>query len=91
MAEYLSIMKAKNNWYCRQKENERNVIISTSTLFHPCLDVLVIKYVADIPLSICNKKQSHQYIQLQNIYIDDADNYYILDEITSHDNIEYKI
>ena len=36
-AEYLSIMKSKTSWYWKNNGTNKIVIISTHTIFHPCL------------------------------------------------------
>ena len=83
-------MKTKTNWYWKQKLNKHTVIISTRAIFHSCIDVLVIKYVADIRRIICNKKQAEKNLQQQPICIYDAYHDYILDEIMRRDHIEYE-
>ena len=46
--------------------------------------------VADIPSSLCNKKEARQAVQRQHICITDAYHYYIIDTIYRCDNIEYE-
>ena len=83
-------MKAKTNWYWQQHGKNKSFIISTRTIVHPCLEVSVIKNVADITRIIWNKKQARQAVQRQPIFIADADNDYILDKIEQSDYIEYE-
>ena len=89
-SEYLSIMKRQTNWYWQQHRTNQSVIISTRTIVHQYLEVSVIKNVTDIPRGIFNKKQPHQAVQRQPIFIDDEYHDYILYEIERRDNIEYE-
>ena len=50
---YLIITKSNKNWYREEYRNKDSVIISTSTIIHPCLDFATIKYVEDLPHSLC--------------------------------------
>ena len=59
---------------------KQSVIISNRTIFHPCLEVSAIKYVAEVTRSVCNKKQSHQDFQRQPICISDAYHDCIIDD-----------
>ena len=82
-------MKAKK-LALKKNRTKQIVMIKTHNIVHTCLDVSVIKYVADIPRSTCNKKP-RQSVQRQPICISDAGHDYILDEIERCDNIEYEI
>ena len=48
----------------------------------------VIKDGSDTPRIIFNKQQARKAIQIHPIFISDADNDYILDEIVRRDHIE---
>ena len=89
-AEYLSISKASTNWHWQQFGTKESVIIETHNTVHPCLDVSTIKYDADIPISLWNKKQAQKSVQRHPICISDADHDYNLDEIEHRDQIDYK-
>ena len=79
-------MKSDANCYFQQLRTEDSVIISTHTIFHPCLDVSAIKEVEDIPRSLCNKKQAQKSVKRHPISIYDADQDYVLDEwVEAHD------
>ena len=47
-SEYLISTKEKEKWYCQQNGSKHIVIVSTRTIVHPCLDVSIVKYVADV-------------------------------------------
>ena len=49
-------MKSKTNFYQEQNYNIKNVIVSTRTVFNPCLDVSIVKYVTDVSMSIFIQK-----------------------------------
>ena len=74
-------MKANTNWYWQQLGTKEGVIIAICTIVHTLLDVLKIKYFADTPIILCNKKQARKAVQIHPIFISDADHDYILDEI----------
>ena len=50
-------------------------------ILRPCLDVIIIIDVQDIPKNFCNMIQAKKSIQRHPICITDADYNYILDEI----------
>ena len=56
-SQYLRFMQEENNWDWDQKQQQQVIIFPTRTIVHPCLDVMTVKDVHDIPRSICNKKQ----------------------------------
>ena len=53
--QYLNCMQENTKWYWEQKQQQNIIIVSTHTIAHPCLDVMVVKYVHDIPISVCNR------------------------------------
>ena len=53
----------------KEDENEHIVIISTCTIFHPCIDVSVLKDYAYITSNFFNKKQARQDLQRQLVFI----------------------
>ena len=83
-------MNSKTNWYWQHHGTNQSVLISTSTIVRPCLDLSVINNGADIPKSTRYKKL-HQDVQRQPICIADTDHEYIIDKIEICDHIEYKI
>ena len=50
------------------------MIVPTRTIAHPCIDITVVKDIADIPKIVCNKKQAQKEMQRFPIFITDADN-----------------
>ena len=53
--QYLICMQENTNCYWGQKQQKRVIIFLTCTTLHPCLDVVSVKDVNDIPRSICNR------------------------------------
>ena len=49
------------------------MIVPTSTIPHPSLDVITTKYAQDIPKNLCNMIQEKQSIQRHPIIMADAD------------------
>ena len=58
---------------------------------HPCLNVVSVKYVHDIPKIVCNRNNSKQALQKHPICLTDCDNDYILGEIEHRDKIDLEI
>ena len=56
-AQYLCSMQENTNWYWKQQSLQQNVIFPTRTIIHPCLDVVKIIDVQDIPKTVCNMIQ----------------------------------
>ena len=53
-AKYLCSMQENSNWYWKQQSMQHNIIFSTPTIIHTCLDVLIMTDVQDIPKTFCN-------------------------------------
>ena len=48
-AHYLKCMQEKTKLYWEQKQQQQVIIFPKRTILHPCLDVIVEKYVHDSP------------------------------------------
>ena len=48
-SQYLCSMQENTNWYWKQQPLQQNIIVPTHTILHPHLDVIIIRYVQDIP------------------------------------------
>ena len=57
-AQYLCSMQKNTNCYWKQQPLQQTIIVSTRTILHPRLGVIVIRYVQDIPKNICSRIQS---------------------------------
>ena len=51
--QYLCSMQLKTNWYWKQQPLQHNIILTTRTILHPRLDVIIIRYVK----MYCNTNQ----------------------------------
>ena len=71
------------------KPLQQNIIVPTRTIIHPCLDVVRITDVQDIPNTVCNSIQEKS-IQRNPIIMTDTDYDYILDEIKRAENLVWK-
>ena len=80
-AQYICSMQENTNWYWKQHSLQQNIIVSTRTILHPCLDVVIITDFQDIHKTFCNRIQAKKFRQRHPICIIDADYDYILDEI----------
>ena len=78
-------MIANTNWYWKQLGTKERVMIEAYNIAHPCLYMSTIKYVADTPISLRNKKQARKNVKRHPMCISDADHDYILDEIERRD------
>ena len=65
-------------------------MVPTRTIVHPCLDVVSVKGVHDIPRGVCNINQAKKALQINHICLTDFDHDYILKEIELRDKIETK-
>ena len=66
-AQYIYSMQENTNWYWKQPPLQHTIIVPTRTILHPCLDVIIIIYVKDIPKNLCSRiqaKKSYKDIQL---------------------------
>ena len=80
-ARYLSSMQENTNWYWYQEKKQQVIIVPTITIVNTCLDVVVVKYVHDIPKSIFNRNHAKQALRKHTIFMTDSDYDYILGEI----------
>ena len=56
-AKYLCSMQENTNWYWKQQPLQYTIIVPTRTILHTRLDVIIIRYVQDIPKNVCNSIQ----------------------------------
>ena len=80
-SQYICSVQENTNWYWKQQSLQHNIIVTTCTILHPCLDVIIITDVQDIPNTVCNSNQAKKAIQRHLICMADSDYDYILDEI----------
>ena len=68
---YLRCMKYSTKWCWGQEQPQQIVVFLTCRILNLCLDVVVVKEVQDIPIIVCNKKQSRQDLQIITMFITD--------------------
>ena len=78
-AQYLCSTQENYNWYWKQQSLQHNSIVPKCTIIHPCLDVIIITYVQDVPKTVCDMIQAKKAMQGHPIFMTDADYDYILD------------
>ena len=78
--QYLSCMQVKTNWCWEQKKQHQVIVVLKQTIVHPCLVVVALKDVRDIPKSICNRNNTKQALRNYPIFLTDSDHGYILEE-----------
>ena len=69
---------------------KQTIIVPTCTIIHPSLDVIIIRYVQDIPNNLCSRNRSKNVIQIHPIIMTDADYDSILDEIERREKKEFE-
>ena len=74
-------MQENTNWYWKQQPLQNTIIVPTRTIFHSRLDVIIKRYLQDIPKNLCSRNQAKKEIQKHPIIMTDADYDCILDEI----------
>ena len=57
-AQYLCSMQENTNWYWKQQPLQHTIIFPTRTIIYPHIDVIIIRYVQDIPKNICSRNQA---------------------------------
>ena len=86
-SQYLRCMQEKTNWYWEQKQQQQFIIIPTRTTVHICLDVMAVKYVHNIPGSVCKINQKKRSLQRHLIFLTDSDHDSIFEEIEGRHKI----
>ena len=71
-AQYINFMQENTKWYRGQKPQQKNIIVPTRTIVHPCLDVTTITKEKNTK-SVFNKNQEHKAIQRSTIYLTKSD------------------
>ena len=56
-AQYICSMQENTIWYWKQQPLQQTIIFLTRTILHTRLDVIIIRYVKDIPKNICSRNQ----------------------------------
>ena len=65
-AQYLCYMQENTNWYWKQQPLQQTIIVPTRTILNPRLDVIIIRYVQDIPKKLCSRNEAkNQYKDIQ--------------------------
>ena len=63
-------MQEKTNCYWKQQPLQNIIIVPTRTILHPRLDVIIIRYVQDIPKNLCSRIQSKKpYKDIQLLWL----------------------
>ena len=83
-------MKENTIWYWDQKNKQHVIIDSAQTIVHPCLGVLLVKDVNDIPKSICNINHAKQDLRKHPICLTKSYHEYILEEIEYREKLIVK-
>ena len=66
-AQYICSVQENTNFYWKQQPLQHTIIVPTRTIIHPRLDVIILRYVQDIPKHICSRnklKKPYKDIQL---------------------------
>ena len=61
-----------------EKQQQQVIIVPTQTILHTYLDVMVVKYVHDIPIIVCSRNEPKQALQ-RHPFLTDSDNDYIIE------------
>ena len=56
-AQYIYSMQENTNWYWKQQPLQQTIIVTTLTILHTRLNVIIIRYVQDTPKNICSRNQ----------------------------------
>ena len=83
-------MKENTSWYWKQQPLKHTIIFPTLTIIHPSLEVIIIRYVQDIPKKLCGSSEAKKSIQRHTIITTDVDYDYILNGIERCEKIEFE-
>ena len=72
-------MKENTKWYWEHNQKQQVIVVPTHNIVHTCIGVILVKYVHDIPKSICNRNQAGQDLKRHHICLTDSDHYSIID------------
>ena len=86
----MNSMQDNTKWYWEQTK-EKNIIVPTRTIIHPCLNIMAVTYLKQLPKKVCNRNQDYKVLQRNTIFLTDSDNEFILAEIKCIGTIEYDI
>ena len=75
-------MQENTNWYWKQQPLQHTIMVPKRTILHPRLDVIIIRYVQDIPQEPRKKE-----IQRHPIIMNGSGYDYILDEIDRREKL----
>ena len=53
--QYIFSIQENSNCYWKQQSLQQNIIVPTRTIIHPCLGVVIITDIQDIPKTVCNR------------------------------------
>ena len=56
-AQYLCSMQENTNWYWKQQPLQQTIIVPTCKIINPHLEVIIIRYIQDIPRNLCIRNQ----------------------------------
>ena len=82
-------MQDNTKWYWEKSQQQNNIIVPTLTFIHPCLDVMEVTEVKQIPKSVCSINQACKALKRCPICITDLYHDFILDKIKRRHNIQY--
>ena len=89
--KYLICTQENTNWYWEQKSRQQVIIAPTWTILYPCLDVVSVKDVHDIPKIIYNRNNAKRALRKLHICLTDSDHDYILEYIEHREKIDLEI
>ena len=79
-------MQYNTKYYWEQPPQQKNIIVPTRTIIHPCLDVINVTEVKK-PKRVCNKNQARKAIQMHTLCLKDSHHDFILEK----SNIDTKL
>ena len=56
-SQRLGYIQENKKWYWELKQKQQAIVVPSHTIVHQYIDVMAVKYVQDIPRSICNRNQ----------------------------------
>ena len=87
----MNFMQYYTKQFWGKSQQEKNIIFPIRTIVHPCLDVMSVTEVKQIPRILCNINQAHKALQRCPIRLTDSNHYQIIDEMKHRDTFEYDL
>ena len=71
--QYMTYMQYYTKWHWKKSQQQNNNIVRICTFVHPCLDLMAVTEVKQIPNTLYSRNQSRKAFQGRPIFLTDSD------------------